>query len=312
MPLPLLPLITAGAGLIGQGINAVTQSGNNRRQINFAREQYQTQRKDALADWNMQNQYNSPQQQMQRLKDAGLNPNLVYGSGATATAASQPRSSSAATPNINPVQVDPQNLVLGYAQMRQMDLQVKAMMQSMAESKSREDANRTKMLKDMGQIDMTAFNLGQKRRLADTTYETALKTLENSQVKAALGWQNLEQSAEMFPKKLRQAEGSIANTYAQIRAMDFRNAKTYQETEKIKQDIHRLQTNNYINDMTKEDQITITREMSKLAEKRAAGQSIENDINTFKKTALQHGMSPTVVSDIIGGILRIVPTRPGR
>lgn len=31
--------------------------------------------------WNMANYYNSPEMQMQRLKDAGLNPNLVYGNG---------------------------------------------------------------------------------------------------------------------------------------------------------------------------------------------------------------------------------------
>lgn len=34
-----------------------------------------------LAMWNMTNAYNSPTAQMQRLKEAGLNPNLVYGSG---------------------------------------------------------------------------------------------------------------------------------------------------------------------------------------------------------------------------------------
>lgn len=31
--------------------------------------------------WNMQNEYNSPAAQVQRLKDAGLNPALVYGTG---------------------------------------------------------------------------------------------------------------------------------------------------------------------------------------------------------------------------------------
>lgn len=40
----------------------------------------------AMQDWERQNKYNSPQQQMQRLKEAGLNPNLIYGNGATATA----------------------------------------------------------------------------------------------------------------------------------------------------------------------------------------------------------------------------------
>jgi hypothetical protein len=35
-------------------------------------------RKNALADWNRQNTYNAPAQQMQRYKEAGLNPNLIY------------------------------------------------------------------------------------------------------------------------------------------------------------------------------------------------------------------------------------------
>lgn len=34
-----------------------------------------------LAAWHMQNEYNSPVQQMARLKEAGLNPMLVYGGG---------------------------------------------------------------------------------------------------------------------------------------------------------------------------------------------------------------------------------------
>lgn len=35
--------------------------------------------------WEMQNKYNSPSEQMARLKKAGLNPALIYGSGATNT-----------------------------------------------------------------------------------------------------------------------------------------------------------------------------------------------------------------------------------
>ena len=48
-------------------------------------------RRQQLADannikfWQMQNAYNDPSQQMSRLKKAGLNPALIYGSGATNT-----------------------------------------------------------------------------------------------------------------------------------------------------------------------------------------------------------------------------------
>lgn len=47
--------------------------------------------------WNLQNQYNTPSAQMQRYKDAGLNPNLIYSQANAAAPFSQP-SSHAATP----------------------------------------------------------------------------------------------------------------------------------------------------------------------------------------------------------------------
>lgn len=40
----------------------------------------------SIEDWNKQNKYNSPEQQMNRLRQAGLNPHLIYGKGATHTA----------------------------------------------------------------------------------------------------------------------------------------------------------------------------------------------------------------------------------
>lgn len=51
---------------------------------------YDIQKKDNIDFWNMNNSYNSPQAQMARLQEAGLNPNLVYGNGATATSSSAP------------------------------------------------------------------------------------------------------------------------------------------------------------------------------------------------------------------------------
>jgi len=77
----VLPLIAAGSSLAGQAINAGSQSATNQSQLSYSREMYDKQRADALADWNMQNQYNSPKEQMMRFKEAGLNPNLIYGQG---------------------------------------------------------------------------------------------------------------------------------------------------------------------------------------------------------------------------------------
>lgn len=83
MPIPAAAIV-AGSSLLGQGINAISQGSMNRKTRAFTKEMYNIQRRDALADWAMQNEYNSPSAQMQRLRDAKLNPNLVYGSGEVA------------------------------------------------------------------------------------------------------------------------------------------------------------------------------------------------------------------------------------
>lgn len=94
----LLDVLGAVVNPIGAVVNAVSTSKNNKRQERFAREMYDRQRNDALTDWNMQNAYNDPSAQMARLKNAGLNPNLVYGNGAT-TEAGAVRSSQSSMPD---------------------------------------------------------------------------------------------------------------------------------------------------------------------------------------------------------------------
>lgn len=68
--------------------NIQFQNATNQKNIDFQREQYDKSKSDSNERWQKENDYNSPQAQMQRLKDAGLNPHLVYGSGATATGGS--------------------------------------------------------------------------------------------------------------------------------------------------------------------------------------------------------------------------------
>lgn len=86
---PYLPaLLNAGGAVIGSAVNANAQKDINEQNIAWAMQNYKMSREDAIAFWQMENDYNSPSAQMGRLKDAGLNPHLVYGSGATATGGS--------------------------------------------------------------------------------------------------------------------------------------------------------------------------------------------------------------------------------
>lgn len=91
--------IAATTDGINQVANTVNVAQTSKRQRKWAEQQYDKQRSHALQDWEMQNAYNSPAAQMQRLKDAGLNPHLVYGNGADATSSAPPRSSDTGTWN---------------------------------------------------------------------------------------------------------------------------------------------------------------------------------------------------------------------
>ena len=103
MPGPLAPaLIAAGANIIGGGLSAWQSRRNvkdtnraNVRQANIAYErnkelaQYTFDKN--LEMWKMQNKYNAPGAQMQRLQEAGLNPHLMYGKGTVGNAQGMPQ-----------------------------------------------------------------------------------------------------------------------------------------------------------------------------------------------------------------------------
>ncbi len=92
-------------GAIGQTVGQTAsgifgylgQRSANKTNIRLAREG----REHDVNMWNMQNAYNTPEMQMQRLKEAGLNPNLIYGDGSASTgnAGSAPSAHTASVQN---------------------------------------------------------------------------------------------------------------------------------------------------------------------------------------------------------------------
>lgn len=71
-------------GKIGKPLSAINPVANIAGQFfdSFSgRSQQEDANKMAMLSWNLANDYNHPLQQMQRLREAGLNPLLVYGSG---------------------------------------------------------------------------------------------------------------------------------------------------------------------------------------------------------------------------------------
>jgi len=75
--------------LVGGAIDAAQSRKNVKDTIRHQKEMAQTAYDNDLQMWERQNAYNAPTMQMERLKEAGLNPNLVYGTGAQGNTSSQ-------------------------------------------------------------------------------------------------------------------------------------------------------------------------------------------------------------------------------
>lgn len=83
------------------GINLGTSALNGL--LSFGMAHYQN--KLAIQNWKMQNEYNSPKNQMARFAEAGLNPNLIYGSGNPGNASSPPDASNVGQVQFNEMQL---------------------------------------------------------------------------------------------------------------------------------------------------------------------------------------------------------------
>lgn len=100
--------LSFGSGVIGGIAGLFGQNKQNKANMDLVREQnnaqmalakYQADRNLDL--WNLNNEYNTPKAQMQRYKDAGLNPNLIYGNGSSSAGNSSSPADGYNAPSLN-------------------------------------------------------------------------------------------------------------------------------------------------------------------------------------------------------------------
>jgi hypothetical protein len=87
MPLPLAAIIAGGASVIGSGMGMLNQASANRTNMRLAKYKWEKDKEM----WHMQNAYNTPEMQMKRFTEAGLNKNLMYGQGTHGNATNMPQ-----------------------------------------------------------------------------------------------------------------------------------------------------------------------------------------------------------------------------
>lgn len=209
--MPIGAIIGGLGSFAGSMIGANAQRRANIQNMQLAKYQnnWQTAENEkayarSVEMWNMQNQYNSPTAQMSRLRQAGLNPNLVYGSGVTGNSAgSAPQYQPA---KIQRATMEPYrgwNLGLSdaasmYMAMRQNKAQVENME---AQNTLIKEQARTEGLRQ-GNIAMatarSGFDLDLARELKDVSVGRAIAEKNLSEASAAGAWTGANQKVLQY------------------------------------------------------------------------------------------------------------------
>lgn len=285
MPFPLLPL---AATILPPVMTAITNAQN---------------RRNAKKDWEKQNEYNHPKQQMQRLKESGLNPNLVYGGGATTTA--QPiKSPDAQVPNID-VQKIPETMS-AYQNVQTSQLEysrIQKAIELLDAQKKNTDANTLSTLAgtDIKNLDKESKGIMnqflpemQAEKVRATKTGTDIKVSQNDMEKlmfphkidkvlAEIG--NIKSRTDMIPTQKRALQTSISNMQQKMNYFGLTESQKL-ETGKI------LQESALLKNLMQGRQIK--------------GQDLQNELLRIKQGFKSKGLSETASSDLIKQIMSIV------
>jgi len=175
-------LIIPGLGVAGDLGSAVLQGISNRKQRKWNEKIMERQRGWALEDWNMQNAYNSPAAQMDRLKAAGLNPNLVYGHGADAQSSAMPRNVEGKSYEPKAPRIDLGGPAMMYLQQQQIQKEMALKDAQIATGWNDASLRNAQILATMQGVEGAKWDLGQRQRLADSIFEKLRADIDSTRV----------------------------------------------------------------------------------------------------------------------------------
>lgn len=289
MPTP--EVLVAGANLLGQTGNMISQSLNNRNARKWQEKMYDRQRADALSDWERQNAYNSPEAQMERFKAAGLNPALIYGQGAGNANAAPVRSSAPGRWSPEAPKFDPGSAIAAYQNTQMMGMQTELMTKQAKVLEEEAKVKQTQQLMNMASIPLKnidlkgkTFDLSQRIRLADTAAAVMEGTLKQMQANTQYTLDQNTRAGKMNEQQIKESAARIANMAKQNELTSANIKKVAAETEKILFERYNIQP--------------------QLA--RAIGQKVEQELLNASKMPEAKDGGQGFVEGIINGVLKLI------
>lgn len=169
--------IAAGVSLANNTINAVSAAQTNRRQRQWMEEQYDRQRRDALADRDWQTAYNDPSAQAARMEAAGFNKNLLAGKGTTEAPAI--RSSQIGSWNPQAPRFDLNSAIGQYQAIKLQGAQIDA---TKAATENAKQENRLLQVKELQDL-LNLNTSGVSNRIAVATEATQVSAIKGNLAK---------------------------------------------------------------------------------------------------------------------------------
>lgn len=181
--MPIVDTILAAAPIVASGANMYSQGRQNKKARRQSQYFFDRERENAVADWDKVNAYNHPSAVKQRLKDAHLNPALVYGQGSTGSNASSISETQFQKPDIDTPQFD-QGAFKGAQELYNSRLQRSILQQNLENAKEQENLISAQTLETLAKTDAT--NVGANRSRFDLALHEELRnyTLSESKSKA--------------------------------------------------------------------------------------------------------------------------------
>lgn len=212
MSTPIGPIgaaaIAAGSTILSNSATAYAQGKMNRKTRKWNEKMYDVQRQHALQDWEMMNDYNSPAAQMERFRDAGLNPNLIYGQTNEAGAV---RSSDAQgwSPRAPTFDIDGPSVLQAYydVQLKEANLDnLRAQQTVLLEESALKAAQTASTAQGTAK---SKFELDLASELKQTSLETAAANLNKMKTETSIALSANERAAAQSSMSLREAAERI-------------------------------------------------------------------------------------------------------
>lgn len=233
-------------GLGSSAMNNKAVQDTNKANMEIAKYQAQWQQQEnkkayqrSLNMWNLQNEYNSPTQQMARIRAAGLNPNLVYGNGVTGN-------SSGSTPQYEPAKFNAPTMqayrgwnlgisdaISQFLAYRTAKAQVDNMEAQNSLIRQQTATEATKQANIAASTSRSEFDLNMAKELKDVSVSSAIADMNQKQAVAAQGW--TKANREVIQYELDKA------------LFDNKIKLSNQEYLKVLQSVRQLQQDNDIN-----------------------------------------------------------------